>query len=35
MMEKHPTLKGLFAYGEEQKGAIKKAEKSDKPAPKK
>jgi carboxyl-terminal processing protease len=37
IMDKHPTLKSLFAYAEEQKGAVKKAEKSDKekPAPKK
>ena len=37
LLDKHPTLKTLFAYGEEQKGAIKKAEKSDdkKTAPKK
>jgi hypothetical protein len=36
-MDKHPTLKSLFAYAEEQKGSIKKAEKSDtdKTAPKK
>lgn len=36
MMEKHPTLKSMFTYGEDQKGAIKKAEKTEtKPATKK
>ncbi|HET6349124.1 MAG TPA: S41 family peptidase [Candidatus Krumholzibacteria bacterium] len=30
ILDKHPTLKSLFAYGEEEKGAVKKAEKSDK-----
>ena len=36
MMEKHPTLKSMFSFGEEQKGAVKKTEKSDsEKAPKK
>jgi carboxyl-terminal processing protease len=36
MLEKHPTLKSLFAYAEEQKGApVKKAEKSNTEKPKK
>jgi len=37
LLDKHPTLKTLFAYGEDQKGAIKKVEKTDdkKTAPKK
>jgi len=36
MLEKHPTLKSLFAYGVEEKDSVKKAAKPDeKPAPKK
>ena len=36
MLEKHPTLKSLFAYGVEEKDSVKKAAKpDDKPAPKK
>jgi hypothetical protein len=25
ILEKHPTLKSLFAYGDEEKGSVKKA----------
>ena len=36
MLDKHPTLKSLFAYGVEEKDSVKKAAKPDeKPAPKK
>jgi carboxyl-terminal processing protease len=29
LLDKHPTLKSLFSYAEEQKGAVKKADKPD------